>query len=655
MKSSSTSTNREKTGMLSGEQRINKLLAAAGLGARRQVDELIEQGRVEVDGKIVEQFGMKVDASIAKITVDGTPLKKLRPAYFALHKPTGVLCTNRDPQGRSRAIDMVPGHERLFPVGRLDASSVGLLLLTNDGELAQQLTHPKYGVPKTYYVVVAGQIEPDEMKRLRRGIYLSDGVARVDFVKIKKFRKGSTELEITLSEGKNREIRRVLARLGHKVVTLRRLSIGPLKLGAMPVGAYRPLTKEEVVSLYRAADDAKKARRQRKETNEERDTEREQRVAAREAKRALAGEPVEATSDTKPVATRTSASKLGDAKAAGARSRQPMKEVVDRTPARKKTRDPFDWNDDELLLASPFAANHPSAGSDDADDDDDGWVTPLMAGMNEDDDDEMPGKSFHKSSIKSDAILLRDSGNERIGDVLDYDDDDDDESDASDDEFGNESDDGDSSDQRPMRQARGRSPKKSPKKSPKQPAKRSASLGDSRNTGGSESPVRYSKTARSTTRSAPRSTTGRSRSDSARSDSSGKRPSFDRSSTADRNSGERSSADRSSTGRKKGSKKFSTGKRAFKGGRNAEARSTTGGRTPEGDKKSSTGSGRDRSERSTFKKSSFKKSPTRKSSFKKSPTAKKGGPRSGATTKRSSFKKVAGKKSSAKRSKRSKR
>lgn len=628
MKSSSTSAKREKAGPqektvpLSGEQRLNKLLAAAGLGARRQVDELIEQGRVEVDGKIVEQFGMKVDASVARITVDGSPLKKLRPAYFALHKPTGVLCTNRDPQGRSRAIDMVPGHERLFPVGRLDASSVGLLLLTNDGELAQQLTHPKYGVPKTYYVVVAGQIEPDEMKRLRRGIYLSDGVARVDFVKIKKVRKGSTELEITLSEGKNREIRRVLARLGHKVVTLRRLSIGPLKLGAMPVGAYRPLTKDEVVSLYRAADDAKKARRQRKETNEERELEREQRVAAKEAKRALAGEPVESSSEAKPAASRTSASKLGDAKlgvakVGGARSRQPMKEVVDRTPAKKKSKDPFDWDDDELLLASPFAANHPSASSDEADDDDDGWVTPLMAGMNEDDDDDMPGMSFHQRSIESDAILLRDGGNERIGDVIDYD---------SDDETDYESDESGSDSGRPARQSRGRGPKKSPK----QPAKRSYSRGvDSRGASGSDTPARYSKSARST----GRKSSSRSRSDS--SEGSLGRTGFE---------------DRGAAGRKKGSKKFAPGKRASTGSRDSTSRSSAGGRSFKSSKKSSTGSGRDRSDQTSFSKSTFKKSGFKKVGAKRSPAVKKGGPRSGATTKRSSFKK-----SSAKRSKRSKR
>jgi 23S rRNA pseudouridine2605 synthase len=260
--------------ILSGEQRINKLLAAAGLGSRRQVDELIEQGRVEVNGVICDQLGMKVDADTAKITVDGTALKKFRPVYFALNKPTGVLCTNRDPQGRRRAIDFIPGHERLFPVGRLDASSTGLLLLTNDGELTQQLTHPKHGVPKTYQVVVAGQVEPDEVRRLRRGIYLSDGIARVDNVKIRHVRKNSTELEITLTEGKNREIRRVLARVGHKVVTLNRISIGPLKLGNMPEAAYRPLSKEEIADLYHAAEDARKARKLRKKEDTARGKER---------------------------------------------------------------------------------------------------------------------------------------------------------------------------------------------------------------------------------------------------------------------------------------------------------------------------------------------------------------------------------------------
>jgi len=264
----------ETPSVLTGEQRINKLLAAAGLGSRRQVDELITDGRVEINGKTITQVGVKVDADTAKISVDGEALKRHRPLYFAVHKPAGVLCTNSDPEGRPRVIDLVPGHNRLFPVGRLDSSSTGLILLTNDGELAQRLAHPRNSVPKSYHVVVAGQVEMDSMRRLQRGIYLAEGFARVDGAKIRRVRKGCTEIEITLSEGKNREIRRVLARLGHKVITLRRLAIGPLRLANMPEGSYRPLSQEEVVQLYNAVEEIKKEKKiQRKEKDRHRSAE----------------------------------------------------------------------------------------------------------------------------------------------------------------------------------------------------------------------------------------------------------------------------------------------------------------------------------------------------------------------------------------------
>jgi pseudouridine synthase len=158
-------------------------------------------------------------------------------------------------------IDFVPNQQRLFPVGRLDASSTGLILLTNDGELAQQLTHPKHEIPKRYSVVVVGQVELDALKRLERGIYIAEGKTQVDQAKLKKVRKSSTELEITLSEGKNREIRRVLARLGHKVVSLKRIAIGPLKLADLPEGAYRPLSNHEVQGLYQAVEDIRRERK----------------------------------------------------------------------------------------------------------------------------------------------------------------------------------------------------------------------------------------------------------------------------------------------------------------------------------------------------------------------------------------------------------
>ena len=235
-----------------GVQRLNKILASAGLGSRREVEELIVQGRVEVDREIVTELSFKADPTQVAIKVDGQPIKVSRPVYYALNKPTGVLSTNRDPDGRMRVIDLVPDKDRVFSVGRLDRSSEGLILLTNDGELAQRLAHPKFKIQKTYFVVVSGSLSREELSKLRKGVHLAEGFARIDGATIRKHRKGCTELEIVLSEGKNREIRRVLARAGHKVVVLRRIAIGPLRLGQLPVGASRELTREEVRALYAA-------------------------------------------------------------------------------------------------------------------------------------------------------------------------------------------------------------------------------------------------------------------------------------------------------------------------------------------------------------------------------------------------------------------
>ncbi len=248
-------------------QRMNKLLAAAGYGSRRECESLITSGRVEVDGQTVTELGTKVDPEVSVVKVDGTVLKRFRPVYFVLNKPPGVLCTNKDPSGRMLAIDLIPTRERVFSVGRLDRASEGLILLTNDGELAQRLAHPRYGVQKTYFATVQGEITHEDMANLRKGVYLSDGFARVDGVKLRRQRKGCAELEIVLSEGKNREIRRVLARLGHKVLSLRRLAIGSLRLGTLPVGASRELAREEISSLYALASAGRKAKRKRKPAN----------------------------------------------------------------------------------------------------------------------------------------------------------------------------------------------------------------------------------------------------------------------------------------------------------------------------------------------------------------------------------------------------
>ncbi|MGD9721590.1 MAG: pseudouridine synthase [Pirellulales bacterium] len=246
-------------------QRLQKILAAAGLGSRRRCEELILQGRVAVDGQTVTELGSKADPCGQEIRVDGVPITQARRVYYLVHKPPGVVSTSHDPSGRPRVIDLVPTGERLFAVGRLDLSSEGLIILTNDGALANRLAHPRYGVQKTYQVEVAGTLERDDVATLRKGVHLAEGFAHVVSVKIKHAYKHSTQLEIVLAEGRNREIRRILARIGHKVLRLKRIAIGPLRLADLPPGAARPLTRHEVRELEAAAGPGTRApkRRQR--------------------------------------------------------------------------------------------------------------------------------------------------------------------------------------------------------------------------------------------------------------------------------------------------------------------------------------------------------------------------------------------------------
>ena len=223
-------------------ERLQKVLAAAGLGSRRQCEELITTGRVEVDRKVVTQLGTRVDPAVQDVRVDGESLSLGRRVYYAVNKPKGVVTTNRDPGGRPRVIDLVPNQDiRLFAIGRLDLNSEGLILVTNDGELANRLTHPRYGVEKVYLAQVVGRPTPEVLDKLRRGVHLAEGVARVEEVRIESHQKESTWLEIILREGMNREIRRLLARVGHKVLRLVRVSVGPVRLGKLPPGTVRPL------------------------------------------------------------------------------------------------------------------------------------------------------------------------------------------------------------------------------------------------------------------------------------------------------------------------------------------------------------------------------------------------------------------------------
>jgi 23S rRNA pseudouridine2605 synthase len=213
---------------------------------------LILQRRVEVDGITVDQLGTKVDPSTQKILVDGVRLPTPKLEYFMLNKPPGILSTGSDPAGRLRVIDLIKTDLRVYNVGRLDMASEGLILVTNDGDLANHLTHPRFQVNKTYHVFVEGFPDRNQLRPLERGIHLAEGWARVASLSIRRRAKNGTWLEIVLNEGRNRQIRRLLARLGHKVLRLRRVAIGPLQLGDLPLGAHRRLTPAEVTQLKKA-------------------------------------------------------------------------------------------------------------------------------------------------------------------------------------------------------------------------------------------------------------------------------------------------------------------------------------------------------------------------------------------------------------------
>jgi 23S rRNA pseudouridine2605 synthase len=236
-----------------GPQRLQKVLAAAGIGSRRKCEELIQEGRVEVDRKVITELGTRVDPLEHEIRVDGSALARPKLLHYVVYKPVNVVSTNYDPSGRPRVIDLVPDGHRLFTIGRLDLSSEGLILVTNDGELTNLLAHPRYGVEKTYHVLVAGEADRDVLTKLRKGVHLAEGYAHALRASIKSRHKQSTLLEIVLDEGRNREIRRLLARLGHKVLRLKRVALGPLRLADMKPGEVRPLRRDELEKLRKAA------------------------------------------------------------------------------------------------------------------------------------------------------------------------------------------------------------------------------------------------------------------------------------------------------------------------------------------------------------------------------------------------------------------
>jgi 23S rRNA pseudouridine2605 synthase len=233
--------------------RLNKYIAQAGVASRRRADELISYGKVRVNGKVVRELGTIVMPG-DKVDVSGTPVAPVEQmAYLVVHKPAGVMTTMRDPQGRRTVGELVPKRmPRVVPVGRLDYDTAGVLLMTNDGELANRLLHPRYGVEKTYRATIAGRLSPDDVKRLHDGVLLgSDDRAASAKVRVVSVRAAMSVVDITIHEGRNRQVRRMFESLGHPVQALVRLRFGPIALGDLPVGHTRALTAKELSALRR--------------------------------------------------------------------------------------------------------------------------------------------------------------------------------------------------------------------------------------------------------------------------------------------------------------------------------------------------------------------------------------------------------------------
>jgi pseudouridine synthase len=242
-------------------ERLQKLISIAGVASRRAAEELITQGRVEVNGEVVRTLGSKADPAHDVVKVDGRRLRfDIRQRYILLNKPKNVVTTRKDPEGRRTVIELLKGvREYVYPVGRLDYDSEGLLLLTSDGDLAAKLTHPRHAVERVYDAVVVGSPAEEDLEKLRRGVFLDGERTAPAQVRragaVGKGRQELTRLTITLHEGRNRQVRRMCASIGHPVRKLTRTRMGPIKLGDLRPGHWRDLTDAEIARLRRAVGD----------------------------------------------------------------------------------------------------------------------------------------------------------------------------------------------------------------------------------------------------------------------------------------------------------------------------------------------------------------------------------------------------------------
>jgi 23S rRNA pseudouridine2605 synthase len=229
---------------------LERVLSKAGLGSRTEARSWIHARRVTVNGRVVENPDQWVDLERDRVELDGKPLQRSEQQYLLLHKPKGYLTTYRDPEGRPTVYDLLPERgQYVFPVGRLDLDTSGLLILTNDTQFAERLTNPDYHVPKTYLVHASMHMTDEHLAQLRDGIELRDGMTRPARVERVRERGGKTVFEITITEGRNRQVRRMVEALGAKVLKLVRVAIGPIVLGDLPPGAVRPLTGDELRAL----------------------------------------------------------------------------------------------------------------------------------------------------------------------------------------------------------------------------------------------------------------------------------------------------------------------------------------------------------------------------------------------------------------------
>jgi len=240
--------------------RLQRYLSLAGVDARRRCEDYIRDGRVTIDGQIITNPAHSVTPEKHIVSLDGERVTLPPLRYYLLNKPTGYLCTHNDPAGRARAIDLVPQAQKLklFTVGRLDENTEGLLLVTNDGELANRLAHPRYSVQRVYEAQVVGIPSADTLRQLKKGLHFSDGKFHLSRVHKKSSRGKSTILEVDLKQGRNREIRRLFARVGHKIIKLKRIAFGPLRLGRVAVGKSRPLKDTELNNLRKFVAELKR-------------------------------------------------------------------------------------------------------------------------------------------------------------------------------------------------------------------------------------------------------------------------------------------------------------------------------------------------------------------------------------------------------------